>query len=39
MSRWFAGSVPAATALVVVGLLLVVVAVWMTRHQRPAPPR
>jgi hypothetical protein len=39
MSRWFAGSVPAATALVVVGLLLVAVAVWMTRRQRPAPPR
>ena len=39
MSRWFAGSVPAATALVVVGLLLVAVAVWMTRHERPAPRR
>ncbi|GAA1152041.1 DUF2157 domain-containing protein [Nocardioides aquiterrae] len=39
MSRWFAGSVPAATALVVVGLLLVAVAVSMTRRGRPAPPR
>lgn len=40
MSRWFAGSVPAATALVVVGLLLVAVAVWMTRRSgRMAPWR
>ncbi|HEU5036688.1 MAG TPA: DUF2157 domain-containing protein [Nocardioides sp.] len=39
MSRWFAGSVPAATALVVVGALLVVLAVWITRRGREAPPR
>ena len=39
MSRWFAGSVPAATALVLVGVLLVALAVWITRRGTPAPRR